>query len=733
MENKLEFKLEDLISSHNICELFLKHDDEGDKALVGIGNDVVTNYGADRSSRNGWEMRQADAFKLALQVVENKSFPWTNASNVKFPLVTIAAMQFHARAYPALIDSPNVAKTFVVGEDKDGIELARGERISSHMNYQLFVEDESWEEQTDRALLALPIAGCIFKKTFFDPVQGINRSVLVLPNDFVVDYYTTDLSNCQRATHAMDFSKNKMLEKMNSGVYRKLELTDAAPQSASKIDTAKDDSQGVKDSAKSNMYSVLEQYTFYDLDGDGYKEPYVVTVREDTREVLRIVARFFDQGDVHRVNDSAVKRFEALRSNEGAQNQLASIDAEIERLKKAKDNKIIRIDPMQTWVKYGFIPSPDGGFYDIGYGTLLGPLNASVDTLINQLIDSGTMSNTAGGFLGRGVKLRKGATSFDPFEWKPIDSTGDDIRKNVFPLPVREPSQVLFTLLSLLVNYAERISGSVDIMVGQNPGQNTPAETSRTMVEQGMKIFSGIYKRVYRSLKQELKSLYKLNQLYLEDNVHFMDLTTGKGAMITREDYIASNIHVIPEADPNIASDGQKIAQAQYLKQSAQSTPGYNIYEVEKICLKAHKIRGIDKIYPDPKGPNAVPPPVNPKMKIEEMKQQSAQLESQIKMKLGMMKLMQEADVNRAKIQKLEAEAIKALAEAQGVESGHQIALLNAQISAAKGHQDGILKSLEIIQEAIQGDREHAINTSRMEGMGEHASNTGTSSQANAS
>ena len=78
----------------------------------------------------------------------------------------------------------------------------------------------------------------------------------------------------------------------------------------------------------------------------------------------------------------------------------------------------------------------------MGWGLLLGPTNKSIDTLINQLIDAGTLSNTAGGFLGRGAKLRKGDNSFRPFEWKPVDSVGDDLRKNVFPLPVREPSNV---------------------------------------------------------------------------------------------------------------------------------------------------------------------------------------------------------------------------------------------------------------------------------------------------
>jgi chaperonin GroES len=51
---------------------------------------------------------------------------------------------------------------------------------------------------------------------------------------------------------------------------------------------------------------------------------------------------------------------------------------------------LVCIEPVEYYTKYGFIPNPDGGFYDIGFGHLLGPLNESVNTLINQLVDAGT-------------------------------------------------------------------------------------------------------------------------------------------------------------------------------------------------------------------------------------------------------------------------------------------------------------------------------------------------------
>jgi hypothetical protein len=45
------------------------------------------------------------------------------------------------------------------------------------------------------------------------------------------------------------------------------------------------------------------------------------------------------------------------------------------------------------------------------------------------------MATTAGGFLSRGIKIRGGNQSFAPLEWKHVDTTGDDLRKGIYPLP----------------------------------------------------------------------------------------------------------------------------------------------------------------------------------------------------------------------------------------------------------------------------------------------------------
>lgn len=669
MNLKDTFNIDDLMYEANIAELLCKED------LEKIGMQVVKDFDNDLLSRSSWEKRTEASLKLALQVAETKNFPWANASNVKFPLITIAALQYHARSYPVLIDSDLPVKCRVVGDDKDGLRSLRSTRVEQHMSYQLLEEDEDWESEMDKVLITQPIIGCAFKKTYYDPIRKHNVSENVLARDLVVNYWTKSLETSSRVTHILQMTKNEIYERTARGLWldgvsegRQQQWSSVAM--GNPLQNAQDKAQGMQPpepNDSSTPIEMLEQHCFIDFDGDGYAEPYIVYVRRDNKKVARIVARY------------------------------TKSDVEIN-----EDGVILSIKAEQYFTKYPFIPSPDGGFYDLGFGVLLGPLNESINTIINQLVDAGTMANTAGGFLSRGIKLRGGNYSFNPMEWKHVDTTGDDLRKGIVPLPVREPSQVLFTLLNLLINYGERIGGSVDILSGQNPGQNTPAETTRTMAEQGMKIFNGIFKRTHRSLKQEFRKLYRLNQIFVTENTPYVSNAKGTGIVLA-SDYEGPVTDVMPTADPSITSDAQRLNQAAAIAARVAATPGlYNRYEAEYTFLKAIKVTNIDRILPDPKGPNAVPPPVNPKVQIEQMKQQAKQASDQLNMKMALLKLMGEAELNQAQIQKLEAEveAIKIGIVTEGERM--RIQEINMQIGLQRERREGVLSAIQTMNSVYE-------------------------------
>jgi chaperonin GroES len=243
---------------------------------------------------------------------------------------------------------------------------------------------------------------------------------------------------------------------------------------------------------------------------------------------------------------------------------------------------------------------------------------------------------------------------------------------------------------------------SVDILTGQNPGQNTPAETSRTMVEQGMKIFGGIFKRTYRSLTYEFRKIYRLNQLYLADEVQFVVSDEDGEGIVFAKDYLGPSSDVRPTADPNIVSDSQRIMQAEAMRNAAKEAPLYNRYQVELRYLEALKVPNIEEVLPDPKGPNAVPPPVNPKVQIEQIKVQAQQASDQLEMKLGLLKLLGDAELNQAKIEKLHAEAESLQREGNHNEHAARLNEINTMIALARERREATLGSVETMMKVFQ-------------------------------
>lgn len=663
LENHLTLNKE-TIEAVNLCDRFTAKD------LQTIGAEVFNGYERDKWSRQKWERRTQAAMDLALQVQKAKTFPWPDCANIAFPLITIAALQFHSRAYPALISGTDVAKCRVIGEDPTGAKTARAGRISMHMSWQVLEEDKGWEEGQDRLLINLPIVGTVFKKSFYNSEKAIVTGEVVLAYDLVLDYYAKSLDACPRMTHQISMFRNGIYSRVKKGVFRDV-LEEGwymqPPATVSDQNQSRVDNRQGKTPPESDMttpFLMLEQHVNMDLDGDGYAEPYIITIESTSQSVLRIVTGFDQEADV-------------LRNSKG---------------------EVIEVQRLEYFTRYEFIPSPDGGIYGIGFGVLLGPLNESTNSIVNQLIDAGTMAITRGGFLGRGAKIRGGVYTFSPLEWKRVDSTGDDLRKNIVPLDVPEPSAVLFQLLSLLINYVNRIAGTTDPMVGENPGQNTPAENMRTMIAEGSKIYSAIFKRVWRSMKQEFKLRYILNGIYMPLRKGF-----GEGQFVLREDYLGNPDEVVPAADPNITSDNMMLTQAQFLAQRASSVPGYNPGAVERRLLKVMKVDGIDQIYP---GVEKTGAPKDVKIQIQELKNEQSNRELEAEQMRWMIELQEEFRINTAEIAKIAAEIQNMKEVNEGDKADRQVAILQSVMKMLDSRNAQVLSKLDIVKKQLEIRRE---------------------------
>jgi hypothetical protein len=433
----------------------------------------------------------------------------------------------------------------------------------------------------------------------------------------------------------------------------------------------------------------------------------VVTVHKATREVVRILARFKSITTEQSVEiEELTERIRSLA--EGVQqpeqptaedvqqlriveNAISQMDERIRELSQQKP-KVLSIEPIEYFTKYSFIPSPDGGFYDLGFGALLSPLNDSVNTLVNQLIDAGSLQNNGGGFIGKGVRVKGGRVQFKRNEWKRVDVAGGTLKDNIVPLPINEPSAVLFQLLSLLITYAERVASVNDAMMGENPGQNTPAYNYSAMLEQGLQVFNGIFKRIYRAFRGELRKLYALNSLYMDETEYFEYLDTVQ--TVARADYQAESKSLIPAADPNAVANKEKMVKAQMLAERAAMVPGYNPIVVERRLLDAMDIPDAAEAYPltqDEQGnPQLVfQPAPNPEFEIKRAEEQRRTLEAQDRGETNRMKVASQMAVD-------ESTVILNLAKASETASKPEIERMKMLLEEMRDRRKSVIEAVKV-------------------------------------
>ena len=543
--------------------------DDGRLGLIGMT--VIEEYQIDEKSREEWFTEAKTARDLALQRGKVKTFPWPNASNVILPIMTEGADQFAARAYPAIVTDRGVVKGVPFGND-DGIPLLdpqtgqqlpgmdgkpmwkvgpgekqrRADRIGEHMSWQLLEEQPEWEEDTDKMMHILPIVGCAFRKTYFDPDAQRNCSVYVSALDVVINYWAKSMASAPRISEILRLYPHEIEEYRRSGHFdRRFDL----PMQADNSD-------------KDSLHIFIEQHRRIDLDDDGYAEPYIVLVHKDTQRVARITARYDAEGIKLTTDRTTGERI------------------------------VARINAIPYYTKYDFLPNKEGAIYGQGFGQLLRPLNEAANTVLNQIIDAATLANSGGGFVGKGLSLHTGTLRRIMGEWTVVNAPGGAIRDAIVPLKHDGPSPVLFQVLGFLVDQAKAVSSVKDILTGEIKAQTMSPTVFMSLVEQGLKSFTSIWKRLHRSLKSELDKLYRLNRIYLEEQASYRQGDTWK--TITRQDYAVGS-GVEPMSDKNMVADMQKLSRAEFLA-NLKDDPRVDGKEVLKRMMQAASIPDVDKI-----------------------------------------------------------------------------------------------------------------------------------------
>jgi len=562
--------------------------------LRDLGVAVVENYDEDVESRAEWSKRRSRWIKLFTGHRDAKNTPWEKASNVHIPLLSIAALQFNARALPSLLPPKEIVKPYAI----DGAAINVAKRKAKYLNWQLGYKIEDYREEMDRLLIQLPIYGTAYKKTYYDYITRRIESRTLPVEEVVTPYKFKRFEDCPRVTHAFYMDINDIRKRGRAGVFidtedfQELSGVTEDTQLGADIRPEIDKYEGIVQGVNSERPRlILEQHLDVDIkisgSDDGIKMPYVVTVDNETRKVLRVIPRTING-----------KKFD-------------------------------------YFTQYVFIPSPES-HYGIGFGHLLEHINETSNTIINQLIDAGTLQNTKGGFVSRRGGMKRGELSFVMGEFKELEVPVEDIRKQIFPMEFSAPSQALFNLLNMLQDYSQRVSSVSDTMMGQAPPSDTTATTMMAIMEQGMSMFSTIHARIHNTFGKELRKIEMWNSIHLDTkkyidvqdstSAEFQELAevlqgvdSGSISPETLEDMLrqefAGDTDVIPVSNPNITSRAEKLAKAEEVYQMALQNPlmannQQALFSASEEKLKALEVQNISSYLQPP--PPPPPPPDKP-------------------------------------------------------------------------------------------------------------------------
>ena len=540
-----------------------------DSTVAEISSELLAEFDECDSSREEWERTYKQGLELLGFKYEDRNEPFQGASGATHPVLAEAVTQFQALAYKELLPAGGPVRTQVMGLETSE-KVAQAARVKDFMNYQLMVNMKEYEPEFDQMLFNLPLSGSTFKKIYYDAILQRSVSKFVPAEDLYVPYTATSLDDTETIIHRVKMTYNEILTHQLAGIYSsEATISDTGSYSPSEVQEGKNKLDGTEPN-KNDIYSILECHVNLEIEGfedinpeteesTGMKFPYIVTLEEDTGEVLAIKRNW-------KVND---------------------------QLKKRQD----------YFVHFKFLPGL--GFYGFGLIHMIGGLSRTATAALRQLLDAGTLSNLPAGFKMRGIRVRDEAQPLQPGEFRDVDAPGGNLRDAFMPLPFKGPDATLLQLMGAVVEAGQRFASIADMQVGDG-NQGAAVGTTVALLERGSRVMSAIHKRLYAAMKCEFMLLSENFVTYMPAMYPY-DVVGGQN-QIFKEDF-SPKIDIIPVADPNIFSQTQRISIAQSEMQIAMTNPQmHNIYHAYRHMYEALGVKDIDQLLPPPPQPTALDP-----------------------------------------------------------------------------------------------------------------------------
>ena len=573
-------------------------DEIGDGELSRIADELLRGIEDDLDSREEWVEDRAQGIKLLGLKIElpglqgaTDGAPVEGMSRVRHPLLLEAVLRFQANARSELLPTDGPVK---IRDDGNGDTVQQdrlADALERDLNHYLTATATEYYPDTDRMLLLLGFGGSAFKKVYYCPLRNRPVSESVDADDLIVNNSATDLRNAKRVTHRIMMRPSTVKRMMILGAYRDLDLSQAHQPKQDAVREMKNAQQGITSESRrpeDRDREIYECYCELDIAGfehkhkgspSGLEIPYRVTIDVSSRQILSIARNY---------------------------------DEDTQELPEARD----------TFVKYTFVPGL--GFYDIGLLHILGNTTNAITAAWRELLDAGMYSNFPG-FLFADTGARQNTNIFrvPPGGGAPVKTAGMPINQAIMPLPYKEPSTALMQLVGDIATTGMRIGGTSEQQVGEGRA-DAPVGTTLAMIEQAAKVLNAVHKRMHAAQAQEFQLLV---QCFRENPQSFWQRNRKPAAQWDEQTFLAAldSVELVPQADPNTASHGQRVMKIMALKQLQQAQPTlYDPIAIDKAALAAIGWSNPEQFLAPPQAQAAPPPEMQKQIADTQIAKQKA-------------------------------------------------------------------------------------------------------------
>lgn len=508
-----------------------------------IANDLSEGVKADLQSSSQWRQTYSEGITwLGIKLQEPKGDIGTSSSPIEgmstfvHPMLLEAVLRGHAAAVGEMLPASGPVKVENDG-DPSLADDDLAETLERDLNYYLKKGAPEYYPDSDQMFLKLYFGGLGYKKGYHDPLKKRPVIESVPPEDLIVSNGATDLQTATRVTHRLTMAPYTMRQMQSMGIFRDAPL--GQPSQVNDPVKAKiamtQGTQPTITRTEDQPYTLYETRCRLQLNNDPlvpeeWKDvpvPYRVTFDADSMQVLE-VRRDWREGD------TTCQRKRRI-------------------------------------VKYTYIPG--FGFYPLGLLNILGNLTRAVTAGSREALDTGMFANFPGFLIAKwATRQNTNEMRAAPGSGVVIDTQQQDINKAVMPLPYKDVTPGLMSMIKELKEDGRRVGSVAEIGIGEGR-QDTPVGTTLALLEQATKIESEVHKRNHQSQSEEFGML---KELFEEDPEAFWRHNPKCAGTWNEAKFLAAlkRCNLVPVADPNTPSHLHRLMKAMGLVQLDKAYPG---------------------------------------------------------------------------------------------------------------------------------------------------------------